>query len=598
MNIVKWGYSYYKKRMPVAIICQIMGEIAILISLLLPLLTQLIIDGVVNYKAGDEVSASPIFSFLLNGSYGELGSFKLFLNIAYFLMALVLIRTILAYIRNIWFRHNGMKFENEMRYMLYNKLFRLSNKALASYNTGDLMTTIDSDVVNFKEFFNFYTLLIIDSVFVLVVVALILYSIQWQLLLIIAALAPFLIYFLRKYVKISRQVSLNIRERNAEMNLVAQESVNGIRLIKAYANEEHEMERFHECNQNTRDAFFRQVSVQSKYNVLFNSLRQIAYVSSIALCGFFAIKGTLKIGELVACTSYVMSFMTQVTNLNNYFFAIQLQLVSGERVRDFLNAEEIKDTHAVAKIENYDISIENVTVNIDGNDVLKNISLNIPYGMKLGVMGSTGSGKSVFLKALSDIISPTSGVIKLGGRDITEYDKEELRQQFSYVFQDVFLFSNTIDANIAFASPDASFEQIVAAAKLSKAHGFIKHMPSGYDTIIGEKGLGLSGGQKQRISVARAIVKDSPIFVLDDVTSALDRNTEKELLETLKTHYADRTLIISAHKVSSVKDCDVIIYLDGGRITEMGTYSELLALGGTFAEIAAIQQESDREEVN
>ncbi|MBP5308536.1 MAG: ABC transporter ATP-binding protein [Clostridia bacterium] len=593
MNLFKWGYRYYKKRIPVAVICQIMGEIAILIGLILPLIAQIIVDGVVNYKPGEEVPVNRFLTFLTGGKFGELGSFRLFLSLAVIVLGLVIVRTLLVYFRNVWFRKNFLPIENAIRNAEYGKLFKLSNKALSGYNTGDLLTTLDSDAVQLKDLYTLYLMLIIDSVFMLVIIGVFLFSIKAELLIIIAALVPFLLFFLGKYVKISRKVSNDIRDRNAEMNLVAQESVNGIRLIKAYANEEREAKRFRDCNVNTEKALVKQVTVQAKYNVVFNTLRQIAYVASVAACGYFAIKGDIKIGQLLACTSYVVSFMNIVTNLNNYLYTTQQLAVSGERVVKFMAAEEIPDTHRVERIDNFDIAIKNLSVEIDGAYVLKNVNLNIPYGTKLGVMGSTGSGKSVLLKTLGAIITPTSGEVTIGGRNIEEYDKEEIRRQFSFVFQDVFLFSDTIDANIAFAVPDAPFEDVKNAAKISKAHGFIKTMPGGYETIIGERGLGLSGGQRQRISVARALVKNSPILVLDDATSALDRSTEKSLLETIKEKYPDKTMIISAHKVSSVKDCDVIIYMHEGEIAETGTYGELVAKGGMFAEVDRIQSERE-----
>ncbi|MBQ7164824.1 MAG: ABC transporter ATP-binding protein [Clostridia bacterium] len=596
MNLFKWGYRYYRKRLPVAIICQIMGEIAIFIGLIAPLLSQILIDGVINYTPGKEVPVNDFLSFLISGKFGELGSFRLFLSLAIIIVSVIFIRTLLFYFRNVWFRKNFLPIENALRYAEYEKLFRLSNKALAGYNTGDLLTTLDSDAVQLKDLYAFYTLLIIDVVFQLIVIGIFLFTIKAELLIIIAALVPFLLFFLRKYVKISRKVSNEIRDRNAEMNLVSQESVNGIRLIKAYANEAREAERFRTCNENSRNALIKQVSVQSKYNIVFNAIRQVAYVVSVAVCGYFAIKGELQIGQLLACTSYVVTFMGAVTNLNNFLFATQQLCVSGDRVVKFMAAEELVDTHRVEKIENFDIEVKDLTVEIDGNDVLKGINLKIPYGTKLGVMGSTGSGKTVLLKSLGAIIPPKSGSVTIGGRNIEEYDKEEIRRQFSFVFQDVFLFSDTIDANIAFAVPDAPFEDVKNAAKISKAHGFIKTMPSGYETIIGERGLGLSGGQRQRISVARALVKNSPVLVLDDATSALDRSTEKSLLETIKEKYPEKTMIISAHKVSSVKDCDVIIYMHDGKIAEIGTYDELIAQGGMFAEIDKIQSEAS--EVN
>ena len=205
-------------------------------------------------------------------------------------------------------------------------------------------------------------------------------------------------------------------------------------------------------------------------------------------------------------------------------------------------------------------------------------------------MGGTGSGKSTLLEALIRIHDVSEGEILLNGRNIKEYSLKSLRSQFAYVYQDVFLFSNTIDSNISYADPEAEEEAVIRAAEHAQAHDFITKLEEGYDTIVGERGLGISGGQKQRVSIARALVKDAPVLVLDDSTSALDVDTEKRLLEAINQHYSDKTLLISAHRMSSVVDCDEILYLLDGRIAERGTFEELMEQNGHFASVYNIQE--------
>jgi len=599
MQILKWGYKYYKKRMPLAVICQIMGEIAILIGLITPLLSQLIFDGVINYNNGDNVQSNFIVRWLLNGNFGEKGSFKLFLSIAVIFMTLILLRDILIQVRNNLFRLNGVRFESDLKFATYKKLLNTSNESLAKYNAGDLLTILESDIINVKELFSTLSLCIIDAVFMIIVSCIFLVSYQKYLILIPLGIVPALIFVLRRYMKTSRRISNKIRDKNADMNLYVQEHVNGIRLVKSYANEDVAKKNFDKANRACRDSFFEQVSAQSRYNIIFNSLRQLAYVLAIGIGGYFTLKGEIGVGALVACTSYVTNIMAYITNLNSYLYTAQQYSVCGDRIIKFMGEKEIDDGEKIIPIENFNLSIRNLRFMKDGKKILDNINLDIPYGTKIGVMGGTGSGKSVLLKTLSEIIPDYTGVITLGGKDIREYNIEELRNQFSYVFQDVFLFSNTIDANIAFSKPDANFEEVLEAAKFAQAHRFISGMKEGYDTIVGEKGLGLSGGQKQRISVARALIKNAPILVLDDATSALDKATEKDLLKTLKEKYPQKTLIISAHKVSSVKDCDKIIYLENGKIAEEGTYGELIKLNGEFAKIYRMQsEECDIDDLN
>ena len=214
-------------------------------------------------------------------------------------------------------------------------------------------------------------------------------------------------------------------------------------------------------------------------------------------------------------------------------------------------------------------------------------------GKKIGIVGGTGSGKSVLLESLIRVHDVSSGRITMNGTDIRAYDLDSLRQKFSYVFQDVFLFSNTITSNIAYSEPEVERQQIQKAAEHAQAHGFITNLMDGYETIVGERGLGISGGQKQRVSIARALLRDAPILVLDDSTSALDVGTEKKLLADIKKFYPDKTLLISAHRLSSVVDCDEILFMRDGSIEERGTFDELMKLNGDFAKIYNIQKNQE-----
>ena len=255
-------------------------------------------------------------------------------------------------------------------------------------------------------------------------------------------------------------------------------------------------------------------------------------------------------------------------------------------------------TKPVKNTEKTDISLKHVYIEADGAAILKDINLEIPSGKKVGIVGGTGCGKSVLLESLVRIYDITGGSIKLNGTEINEYELSALRDRFAYVFQDVFLFSNTIDSNIAYSEPDIEREQIITAARHAQAHSFIQNLPDSYETIVGERGLGISGGQKQRISIARALLKDAPVLVLDDSTSALDVRTEKKLLEDIKENYPDKTILISAHRLSSVVSCDEILYMQDGMITERGTFDELMALNGRFAKLYRIQEAQSKEIIN
>jgi len=277
---------------------------------------------------------------------------------------------------------------------------------------------------------------------------------------------------------------------------------------------------------------------------------------------------------------------------------MQQQIVAGQKMKNLMEfGSRIPDEGTLDEISaKPDISIKDASVTIDEKHVLDHITIDIPYGKKLGIVGGTGSGKSVLLKSLVRIHDLNNGTITVNGKNVKEYRLKALRGLYSYVFQDVFLFSNTVDSNIAYGKPEIEDEFVVKAAADAQAHNFITKLSDGYKTIVGERGLGISGGQKQRVSIARALLKNAPVLVFDDSTSALDVNTEKKLLETINREYGDKTVIITAHRMSSVVDCDEIIYMKDGAITERGTFAELMALQGDFAQVYNIQQ-AQRQQV-
>ncbi|MBR6478353.1 MAG: ABC transporter ATP-binding protein, partial [Lachnospiraceae bacterium] len=378
-------------------------------------------------------------------------------------------------------------------------------------------------------------------------------------------------------------------------SLTVQENIEAVRLVRSFTNEELEKSKFDKANVTLRDSHIKQIKLSSTFEAVFSIIRQVAYVGSIAVAAVLVMNGQLLVGYLVACADYVFRIMNHVTQINNSFFQMQQQLVSGKKMMDYMNCDSkiVGGEQSAKAIEQIHLKVENASLAIQGQEILKNISLDVTPGKKIGIVGGTGSGKSVLLESLIRVHDVSSGRITMNGTDIREYDLDSLRQKFSYVFQDVFLFSNTITSNIAYSEPEVERQQIQKAAEHAQAHGFISNLLDGYETIIGERGLGISGGQKQRVSIARALLRDAPILVLDDSTSALDVGTEKKLLADIKKFYPDKTLLISAHRLSSVVDCDEILFMREGSITERGTFDELMKRNGDFAKIYNIQKNQE-----
>lgn len=586
MDVFRYGMRYWKKHVPCAVFCQLIGFIGLTIDIILPLLGAMFVDYILDYEG---IGGDNIFSFLLR--FGEPETWRLFFVLAAVFGTLVILREGIIYFRNVLYQYNGLVFENELRELTYKKLGILDSSTVSSYNTGELLTTLSSDIITFKEMFSRVLLLFFDAFFVLIASCVILAINSPFMLILPAVIAPLLLFALSRYMREAKRVSTAIRECNAQMNLSVQENINAVRLIRSFANEDFEEHKFDSVNEKFKNAYYDQVDVSAKYGLIFNVIRQFAYITTIIVGTIMVFKGYFKVGIMTACVTYVLRIMDFLTQMSNAAYQMQYGLVSGGRIIEFLERKtkipEAEHPDKIASVPN--IEVKNISVVEDGKPLLKNVSLSIPFGKKIGIMGGTGSGKSVLLKSLVRIYDVSQGSICINGEDIRNYELNDLRNEFAYVFQDVFLFSDTIDSNIAFYAPDIEREVIRRVAEQAQAGRFIRSLPQGYNTIVGEKGLGLSGGQKQRISIARALLKNAPILVLDDASSALDATTEKALMRTIKDNYPDRTILIAAHRVSSIADCDEILYMQDGEIIERGTFEELISKNGRFAEIYKMQ---------
>ncbi len=588
MDVFKFGFKQWKRHLPLDILTKLLSFAALTADLMLPLLTAIFINHIIQEQAADPKN---FFSFLLDGSYGEMHTMKLFFTVAAVFLGLILFKDVIVYIKNYILQKLGLALETDLRVLTFHKLMELDSETISEYNTGELLTTINSDTIMFKEMFCRMIPNICDSIFVLVVAIVMLARINVRLLVIPLILTPFFAMALLRFRKLARENFRAIRGCNSNMALTVQENIEAVRLVRSFTNEDVERKKFDVSNYKLRDAHIKQIKLSSMFEAIFGIIRQTAYIGSIAVSAILVMRGELLVGYLVASADYVFRIMNHVTQINNSMFQMQQQLVSGRKMLDFMNTQSkiVGGEETADETKQMHIKIEHGDLELGGQKILKDINLDIAPGKKIGIVGGTGSGKSVLLESLIRVHDMTGGQILLNDKDIREYDLDSLRSQFSYVFQDVFLFSNTITSNIAYSEPEVGQQSIVKAAEHAQAHGFISKLTEGYETIIGERGLGISGGQKQRVSIARALLRNAPILVLDDSTSALDVGTEKRLLQDIKEHYPDKTLLISAHRLSSVVDCDEIIYMREGEIIERGTFDELMKKDGTFAKIYNIQ---------
>ena len=591
METLKFCFSHWKKYLPKSILVQLISFSILTIDLLIPILSGMLLNYIIKGEAVKEGDGG-VFSFLLSGKFGEVQTFQLFYNIAFVFLSLILLRLILLYTRDCNRERIGIFLENDLRHLTFKKLLELDSKTVSEYNSGELLQIMASDVLMFKSLVSAVIPNMADSIFVLIFATYMLSTINAYFILIPLCLFPFLIFTLVNFRKKIKESWRNIRESHSEMNLTVKENIEALRIVRSFTNEELEKDKFNKSNETVKQNHFYQIDLSAKFGVVLNTIRQIAYIGTITIGAILVINGNMLVGYIATCSTYVIMIMDHITNINNYIFQMQQQIVSGGKMKHFVErGTKIPDKEdSTLTIEKPHLQLNNVSIELDGKRVLKNIDLDIPYGKKVGIVGGTGAGKSVLLKSLVRIHDFNSGEFTINGVNAKEYSLKTLRSIYSYVFQDVFLFSNTIESNIAYGDPEIDDEYVFKAAKDAQAHDFILALTDGYKTIVGERGLGISGGQKQRVSIARALLKNAPILVFDDSTSALDVNTERKLLETINKEYSDKTVVITAHRMTSVVDCDEIIYMKEGVITERGTFEELMALGGDFAEVYNVQQ--------
>lgn len=591
MDTIKFGYKYFRRSMPLAVLAEILSFAGIYAELLIPLLSGILIDFVIKTETVTEESGG-MFHFLLTGKYGEIHTMRLFWSVAVVYVILISLRIGLIYMRDLIQEWVGLRLETDLRYASYVKLMELDSQTISDYNSGELLQILNHDTIMFKEFFAHRIPYFGDSIFMLTMTLIFISRINWSFIIVPLILMPFLIRTVFDFKKKARENFQEIRAKSSSMNLTTQENIAAVRIVRSFTNEELEEEKFDKVNHEFLNARLNAVWLTSKFDMTFNSIKQIAYISTIVIGAVLVMKGYITVGYILSSSTYVMRLMNNITGINNHIFNMQQQAVAGLALKGFMDKEsKVPDKDDFPrKPDTPNIELKNVSLDIDGQNILKDINLSIPYGKKVGIVGETGSGKSVLLKTLVRVRDVTSGSITIDGYDIKEYSLKNLRDIYSYVFQDVFLFSNTIESNIAFGKPDIDKRMVTKAAEQAKASTFIEGLSDRYETIVGERGLGISGGQKQRVSIARAFLKNAPVFVLDDSTSALDVNTERELLKNIHDNYSEKTLIITAHRFSSVVECDEILYMKDGAIAERGTFKELMELNGLFAKVYNVQQ--------
>jgi len=513
------------------------------------------------------------------------------------LIALIafLVRAILQYARSYTSHIAGHGTVSVARRYVYEHLQQLSLRYYEDKQTGQLMSRVINDTDLFERMIAHAVPDVVVSGITLIGVLIIFFGMNWQLTLISMIPIPLIIFTLRAYSKLVRPAFKHRQKAVGELNAILADNLSGMREIKAFAHEELSLERVGVSIDEVFHRNLRALRLMATYSPLFDLAAGIGQLLVIFFGSRMAVQGTLAVAELVAFFLYLDSFYQPVRNLGNAFEAVQESMAGFERVADILlqkpeitNPPHNSPQPSIVKGE---ILLKDVSFSYNGTEsVLEDINLEIPAGSSVALVGPTGVGKTTLASLLPRFYDVTRGSVSIDGIDVREWNLDHLHESISMVLQDVFLFHGSIRENILFGKPNASEEEVMRAAEIANVNEFAVNMADGYDTLIGERGVKLSGGQKQRISIARAVLKDSPILILDEATSAVDTETEMLIQQALQRLIKGRTTIIIAHRLSTVRNVDKIVALEGNTITEMGTHAELLERKGLYYKLYTVQQ--------
>ena len=447
--------------------------------------------------------------------------------------------------------------------------------------------TGDMDAI--RHFVSYVIYAVYQNVLLFIFALLMIFTVNVRLALLMLIVLPFTALTTYKQSKDVRPAFQRNRNCFSSLNAFVQENVSGNRVVKAFAKEDYEIEKFNKENDKFRDAQVAGSKIWMKYVPIFEILAYALTIILMLYGGYMVIQGEITMGDLVKVNGYLWMLNTPLRMAGWWVNDIQNFATSLEKIYNTYSEEPGVQTPRTggihAKIRG-DVEFKNVSYRADDEDIVMDINFKVKAGQTVGIIGSTGSGKSTLMNLLSRFYDTTNGEVLVDGVDVRKRDLYNLRDNIGMAMQDVFLFSDTIEGNIAYGRPDCSFEAVKHAAIMADANHFISAMPDGYDTIVGERGVGLSGGQKQRISLARALLKDPSILILDDTTSAVDMETESYIQKQLKNiqQEKDCTVFIIAYRISSIKDSDMILVLDHGHIIEQGTHEDLLKKNGYYAE--------------
>lgn len=565
MGYIRWFLSFLKKYRVRMIVGLILVFITALLVLINPQISGMIVDEVIEGQ-----------------HYEKLGILLLIM------IGVTLVRSLLRFTFLMCFESSSQGLVYDMREEAYRKLMKEDFNFFNKNRTGDLMSRQTGDMDAVRHMVSHVIYFSFENILVFLMALVMIFSVNVKMALCMLIVLPFTLAVTLSQRRHIKPAFDRVRDCFSSLNAFAQETIAGNRVVKAFAKEDYELEKFDRENYGYRDAQLNAASIWMKYIPMFEILSQCLTIILMIMGGFMVIDGEMTIGNMVTVNGYLWMLNSPLRQAGWIINDLQRFLTAIEKIYKVYTTEpDIKQPEHVVEKRKLKGSVTFDHVNYYTNDdtVLKDISFHVEPGQTVGIIGATGSGKSSLINLICRFYDVNQGRVLVDDIDVRNLNLQTLRGNIGIAMQDVFLFSDTIEGNIAYGNPDCTFEQVQAAAKIANADEFIREMPEGYDTIIGERGVGLSGGQKQRISLARAILKDPSIIILDDTTSAIDMETESMIQNELKKISDERTVFIIAHRISSIIHADQILVLDNGRLVERGTHEQLLAKKGYYSTV-------------
>ena len=530
------------------------------------------------------------------GDPGQLGLVAVIGRLAIIALLLYLVRAALTFLRSYAAHVAGWGVVADARRDIYRHLQRLSLRFYEDQKTGDLMSRMVNDSDMFETLIAHAIPDTVVNVLMFFGVAVILLGYSPRLMLLTLVPIPMIIFAARGFTKYVRPAFRKRQRELGELNATLNDNLSGIREIKAFTREDIEAERIGDHISRYRDSLLQALRLMATFHPFVEFSSSLGTIVLIYFGGQLVLQRTLPLEDLVAFFLYLNIFYQPVRMLSGAWENIQNAMAGAERVAELLDeAPDVVERSDAIKLPGRargELSLREVSFSyVDGQPVLEDINLDIPAGHVVALVGPTGVGKSTLASLIPRFYDVQKGVVTLDGHDIRDLSLNSLRRQISIVLQDVFLFHGTARDNILFGRPDATEREVVEAAMIANAHEFLDALPEGYETVIGERGVKLSGGQKQRLAIARAVLKDAPVLILDEATSAVDTQTELLIQEALERLMVGRTTLIIAHRLSTIRSADAIVVLEDSRITQMGTHEELIVQEGLYRQLNEVQNE-------